>query len=199
MKDSLHNLARGYHRGCRPAENGVAAVEFALLLPLMIITLLAIIDFGMLFDARFVITNLAREGGSLASRDLESPATLITLLQTGASPLDLQTSGKIYIWKIRAGTTTTSPNPAIDATASAQKGNLTVSSTISASSPKLGLSTTLYNHLVFNTTHKVADIGDVSVVEVFYKYTPITPLAKFVPGLLTGNAGGIIISSKAVF
>ena len=43
-----------------------------------------------------------------------------------------------------------------------------------------------------------ADISNVTVVEVFYKYTPITPISRFAPGLFT-NSGGTIISSKAVF
>lgn len=201
MKDSCHRPIKRRTRRGHLAENGAAFVEFALVLPLMLIILLAIIDLGMLFDARFVITNLAREGGSLGSRDLQSATDLITLLQAGASPLDLQAAGKIYIWKIRAGTTKANPNPTIDAQPqfSAQQGNLSVNSSISATFPTLGLSTALYNHLVFNTSHNTSDIGDVTVVEVFYKYTPITPLSNFIPGLLTSSAGGIIISSKAVF
>jgi Flp pilus assembly protein TadG len=199
MKNSIHRLMTGYRQRGFGAESGAAAVEFALLLPLMLIIIFAIIDFGMLFDARFVIANLAREGGSLGSRDLKSAADLITLLQTGASPLDLQTSGKVYIWKIRAGTTKAAPNPSIDLTASASEGTLSVNSSISAGSPTLGLSTAIYNRLVFNTKNSTADISEVTVVEIFYKYIPITPLSRFIPGLLTPSAGGIVISSKAIF
>ncbi len=55
----------------------------------------------------------------------------------------------------------------------------------------------MYSHLVYNATNKVADVLGVSVIEVFYRYTPMTPLSSFVPGLLSG--GGATIGSKAVF
>ena len=202
MKDTIPLLIKGDDSRGRRGETGVAAVELAFILPLVLIILLAIIDFARVFDARFVITNLAREGGSLASRDLKSATDLILLLQTGASPLDLQNSGKIYITKITAGATQANPKPVIATPTTG--GTLSAASSIQATSTKiLGLSDTMYNHLVFNINNKSppepADISGVIVVEVFYKYTPITPLSKFIPGLLTGSGGGIIINSKAVF
>jgi Flp pilus assembly protein TadG len=190
-------LIKRDNAGGRRGNSGVAAVELALVLPLMLIIFLAIIDFARIFDARFVITNLAREGGSLASRNLQSTVLIITLLQKGAEPLDLKTSGKIYISQISAGATKANPNPVIAPPTTA--GALSAASSIQATSPTLGLSATMYNHLVFNTTNSTADISGVTVVEVFYKYTPITPLSNFIPGLLTGSGGGIIIHSKAVF
>ena len=94
-----------------PGEQGIAALELALILPLLIIMAFVIIDFGRLIQARLVVTNLAREGGSLASRDIQSAGNLITMLQAGASPLNLAADGRIYIWKIRAGTTAAKPGP----------------------------------------------------------------------------------------
>src|SRR5437867_4314669 len=43
-------------------ERGVAAVEFALLLPVLLMILFGIIEFGMIMYSREVITNAAREG-----------------------------------------------------------------------------------------------------------------------------------------
>jgi Flp pilus assembly protein TadG len=48
------------------AEDGAELVEFALVLPLLLLMLLGIIDFGMLFQRYQVITNAAREGARLA-------------------------------------------------------------------------------------------------------------------------------------
>ncbi|WP_295438847.1 TadE family protein [uncultured Thiodictyon sp.] len=197
MKDSLPRLIKRYNRREPCGESGIAAVEFVIILPLMLIVLVLIVDFARLFDARFVITNLAREGASLSSRDLKSPTELITLLQEGAKPLDLLTSGRIYISKITAGATSTNPKPVI--ASQNDSGSLGAASSIKSTSSTLGLSATMYDHLVFNAANKTADISGVTVVEVFYKYMPITPLSRLIPGLLTGNGGGIIINSKAVF
>lgn len=42
-------------------ERGAAAVEFALVLPLLLTLVLGIIEFGHLYNAQIVITNAARE------------------------------------------------------------------------------------------------------------------------------------------
>ena len=187
----LHTLRR--HLG----ESGVSAVEMALILPLMLMMLFAIIDFGRVIQARLVLTNVAREGGSLGSRDIQSATDLITMLQNGASPLDLATSGKIYIWKIRAGATKDAPYPAIDLQVSKNGGVLSVQSSIGSNVANLGLSTDLYKHLVFDSSagKNTADISEATVVEVFYKYTPITPILS----MLNPGSNEMILSSKAEF
>ena len=43
-------------------ERGVAAAEFALLLPVFLLILFGIIEFGMIMYGREVVTNAAREG-----------------------------------------------------------------------------------------------------------------------------------------
>jgi hypothetical protein len=197
MNNFRHLPLRAHPRPGHSGERGVAAVEMAIILPVMLVTLFALIDFGLLFNARFVITNLAREGASLGSRDIQSAANLIGLLQAGAGPLDLEQSGRIYIRRIRAGATRQNPYPAIDYGLSAQGGALSVPS--STGSSAFGLSSALYSRLVFEASQNTSDIGEVTVVEVFYKYTPITPLANFIPGLLTDDGGGKIIGSRAVF
>ncbi len=47
-------------------ERGAELVEFALVLPLMLLTMLGILDFGLLFQRYHVVTNAAREGARLA-------------------------------------------------------------------------------------------------------------------------------------
>jgi Flp pilus assembly pilin Flp len=47
-------------------EDGAAAVEFALLLPLLILLLFGFIQFGLAFNTRIQATNAAREGARLA-------------------------------------------------------------------------------------------------------------------------------------
>jgi Flp pilus assembly protein TadG len=175
-------------------------VEFAIILPLLVILAFGTIDFGRLIHARLVITNVSREGGNLASRyrDVEITAQkkdLLNLLQVSGKPLDLDSDGKIWITKIIAGASSEHPQPTI--AAQVGKGDLSVSSKI-VGSGSMGLSPELFNHLVFNETHQTADISEITVAEVFYKYQTVTPLPNFIEGIFMPD-GGIIIGSKAVF
>lgn len=43
-------------------DHGAAAVEFALVIPLMLTLLLGIVDFGFAFSAKIAVTQAAREG-----------------------------------------------------------------------------------------------------------------------------------------
>lgn len=172
-------------------NSGASAVEFAIILPILVVLVFAAIDFGRLFHARLIMTNLAREGANLASRSMNLPtgaysaSELITLLQAGSSPLNMAADGRIYIWKIKCGVNG-SPNPYVYNSLSANRGSLNVASNF-GTGPRLGLSSEIYNHLVFESP--VADISEINVVEVFYRFTPITPVVM----------GTKILSSSAVF
>lgn len=174
-------------------EAGVAALELALALPVMLTMAFAVIDYGRLIQARLVLTNVAREGGSLASRDIQSATDLIAMLQSGASPLNLSTSGRINIWKISAGTSQNSPYPMI--TLQASTGSVQAQSSMGNEKTNLGLTPALYQRLVYDGSTGTADLSQITVVEVFYRYSPIMPLA-YVPGL---SSAGRILGSKAVF
>lgn len=65
---------RGLHKG--RLDRGAAAVEMALVLPLLLFVLMAMIDFGRAFNAQIQVSQAAREGVRLAS------------LNGTASPLD---------------------------------------------------------------------------------------------------------------
>jgi Flp pilus assembly protein TadG len=54
-------------RGRVGADRGAAAVEFALLLPLLLLLLFGIIDFGRALNAQITLTQAAREGARLAA------------------------------------------------------------------------------------------------------------------------------------
>jgi Flp pilus assembly protein TadG len=49
------------------SERGAALVEFALCLPMLLVVIAGIVDFGFVFQRYEVITNAAREGARLAS------------------------------------------------------------------------------------------------------------------------------------
>ncbi len=48
-------------------QEGQSLVEFALVIPLLLIILMGIIEFGLMFNSFIVITNGSREGARLAS------------------------------------------------------------------------------------------------------------------------------------
>ena len=179
-------------------EEGVAAVELALILPLLLMMAFGIIDFGRLIRANLIVTNVSREGGSMASRGFRSGDDLLKMLQSSGTPLDLNGSGRIYVSRIRAGTSRTAPNPSIDPQLA--KGNLDISSSIRSGLPRMGLSDGVYRHLIFEDSQQASDIAEIWVVEVYYKYQLITPLPNFITGILvTPGYDGRIIGSKSVF
>ena len=53
--------------GLRSADRGAAAVEFALILPILIVLIFGVIDFGRAFNAQVSLTQAAREGARLAA------------------------------------------------------------------------------------------------------------------------------------
>ncbi|MCE5210965.1 MAG: pilus assembly protein [Deltaproteobacteria bacterium] len=209
LKFESHNKTwKRHNRFNHAGQRGVSALEMAMILPVLILIICGIIDFGRLFEARIVLTNIAREGGSIASRHLSTYGAanydarqLITMLQQGSRPPvgpDLVGSGKIYIWRINAGSNAAQPYPSIDtsASASASAGNLAVASSIGSNLTKLGLcrnqwEESIYDHLTYYAGTSSADLSELNVVEVFYKFTPLLP----VPYM----KNSMILSSRALF
>ena len=54
-------------RACRQSERGSVAVEFALLIPILLLVLFGVINFGVLMYNQAVMTNAAREGARWAA------------------------------------------------------------------------------------------------------------------------------------
>ncbi len=74
------------HRG-RSADRGAAAVEFALLLPLLLLIVLGIIDFGRMLNAQQTLTQAAREGARLVALDQPNVPSRTQAAATGLSPV----------------------------------------------------------------------------------------------------------------
>ena len=134
-------------------------VELAFILPILVVLVFGIVDLGRLIQARLVVTNVSREGGSLASRDIRDGAALISMLQSSASPLDLKNAnGRIWLTKIKSGTTAGDPDPYIHRRYTG--GTLVAASSITGSvgDTPAGLSSVLFNHLRYNSTNNTSDI-----------------------------------------
>jgi Flp pilus assembly protein TadG len=77
------------HRTARntPRDRGAAAVEFALLLPLLLLLVFGIIDFGRALNAQITLTQAAREGVRLDAVG-QSTANVVTRTQAAATGLN---------------------------------------------------------------------------------------------------------------
>ncbi|HLL69367.1 MAG TPA: TadE/TadG family type IV pilus assembly protein [Micromonosporaceae bacterium] len=65
----MRGLSAGNRRGRRRGrgDRGAAAVELALTLPLLLLIVCGIIDFGRMFNAQITLTEAAREGARAAA------------------------------------------------------------------------------------------------------------------------------------
>ena len=78
--------------------SGQACVEFALVLPFLVLLLAGVYDFGCAIRANNAISNMSREGASMASRDtLVTPQDIMNSLAYTSQLGDMQTNGKMYI------------------------------------------------------------------------------------------------------
>ena len=88
----------------RRAARGIAAVEFAIVLPLLAVLLFMVVDLSRAIQAKIILLNISREGANLASRsttDLNgSSQTIMDALAASTPPLDMNKRGMIYITKI---------------------------------------------------------------------------------------------------
>lgn len=69
-------------------KKGQSIVELAIVLPILLIILMGIFEFGRVMNAYMVITNASREGARLASVG-ESYSTVIEKIEDATYPLDV--------------------------------------------------------------------------------------------------------------
>ena len=88
----------------RRAARGIAAVEFAIVLPLLALLLFMVVDLSRAIQAKIILLNISREGANLAARstaDLSgSSQTIMDALAASTPPLNMKGRGMIYITKI---------------------------------------------------------------------------------------------------
>jgi Flp pilus assembly protein TadG len=80
-------LRRLIRRKRTESERGQSLVEFALVIPIFMILVFSIVDFGMGFHAWITVTNSAREGARLGSVGADAPSIQTRVLDT-ADTLD---------------------------------------------------------------------------------------------------------------
>jgi TadE-like protein len=88
---------------------GIVAVEFALMVPLLLLLVIPIFDLARIVQANMILTNISREGANLAARSSQDPQTIMNAIAATAPPLDMATNGTMYLSKIM-GNTPGTPN-----------------------------------------------------------------------------------------
>jgi Flp pilus assembly protein TadG len=70
-------------------DRGAAAVEFALLLPVLLLLVFGIIDFGRALNAQITLTQAAREGSRLAALGESNVVSGTQAAATGLNPVSV--------------------------------------------------------------------------------------------------------------
>jgi len=87
---------------------GLAAVEFALLLPVLLVLMIGLVDVARALQAQMILVNLSREAANLSSRGKlqlsENAQTIIGQVAASAPPLDMNKLGMIYVTRIMGST-----------------------------------------------------------------------------------------------
>jgi hypothetical protein len=83
------------------SERGAELIEFALVLPLLLLIMVGLVDFGILFQRLEVVTNAAREGARMA-------------VLPGYATADV--NARIQAYLTAGGVATTSTNPTVSVT-----------------------------------------------------------------------------------
>jgi Flp pilus assembly protein TadG len=84
-------MVKAARRGRANSDRGAAAVEFALLLPLLVLIVFGVIDFGRAINAQITLTQAAREGAralALGQSTYQSRALSAALGLSGVTVTD---------------------------------------------------------------------------------------------------------------
>jgi Flp pilus assembly protein TadG len=96
MKIKMANILKKFYLKKGKNQRGAAAVEFALLLPLLVAIVFGISQFGIAFNNWIVITNAAREGARLASVEGTLSEASKAIVMSYASPGDIISVNATY-------------------------------------------------------------------------------------------------------
>jgi hypothetical protein len=90
--------------------NGQAVVEFALVLPLMLVLVLGIVEVGYALLDQQVVTKLTREGSNLISRDVTLQDAAAAMKNMKTRPLDFDGGSKLILSVVKKVATAGTPN-----------------------------------------------------------------------------------------
>ena len=178
-------------------ERGSTILELSISLMLFLFMAFGVIEYGSILNERNSLTQVAREGASLASRNLTSNQNILDLLESTDNALEMannQSKYRIFLAQITAGTAG-NPTPTCALT---QRGGLN-NGVDAPVAPSCDLDANLMNYLTYDAGLGTAQVGQFTVVKVYYQHDPITPFGNldwFGGG--NGNAPTVMMS-RAIF
>jgi Flp pilus assembly protein TadG len=162
------------------SDSGQSLLELALVLPMLLIFVLGIVDFTRAIYDMEVITNLAGEGSSAASRETtnEFPATVAAIMND--ADINMANKGCAIITSVSSGTTA----------GTFQVTGQSISTECNSASSKIGCfpppsscgSATipsLVQQVLQSPSNTTSNTTYVAITEVYYNFTPITPIGTF--------------------
>ena len=180
-------------------ERGTASIELAFSLMIFLFVAFGIVEYGSIINERNALTQLSREGASLASRNLTTSQNMMDLLGSTDNALDFKNHPSkyhIYLAQIIAGDVANN-NPSCTVV---EDGGLTGSGVAPPALPNCDLPQNLYDYLVY-VPGTGATVQQFTVVKVYYQHDPMTPVgalaAQFGWGGNLGNS--VTLFSQAIF
>ena len=89
---------------------GQSVVEFAIVLPLLLIVVLGVIEVSYALLDQHVVTKLSREGSNLISRDTSLADAAAAIKSMSGRPVDFSTHSRLIFSVVRRGATTGTGN-----------------------------------------------------------------------------------------
>lgn len=171
-------------------ERGQSLVEFAMILPLLLIIALGVAEYGYLLLDEHVVSRLAREGSNMISRDVSLGDAAAALRTMSTRPVNFDTNSKVIFSIIKKGSTTGTSNydqnvlyaryeygvgPSTSAVVTRGSGTFGTDEnhTASNSDTNTGLQVTSL------PSNAVAANGMLYVTEIYSQHTVLTPLGRF--------------------
>jgi hypothetical protein len=141
------------------STRGLALAEFAILLPLLLMLVLGVVEYGNALSRMHTLSSLSREGANLASRGSTLPEVLTNVLTNG-SDISLASQGGVVASRleVQGG----SARIMEQAASTGYGGTSRIGGT---GAPAAGTG-----------TWGLAEGQVVYVVEIFYNYSRVTPL-----------------------
>lgn len=183
------------------SERGSATIEFAFSSIIFMFLAFAVVEYGMIYNERIAVTSLAREGASLASRQLATDANVLAMLASTQGTLGLNGNPErysIFLAQIN-GALNANANPVCNVNAI---GTL-IHTDIAAPDPgaQCDLPDNLYNLLQWNGGVNAPGVNQFTVLKVYYQHTSLTPVGGM-SSVLGGSGSGntdLLLMSRAIF
>ena len=91
-------------------SRGQSLVEFAMVMPLLIVIAFGVVETGYALLDQHVVTKLAREGSNLISRDTSLQDASIAMRTMSTRPVNLDSGSKVIFSVIKKGASVGTPN-----------------------------------------------------------------------------------------